>query len=252
MNKLFIRFIFSTIVITLTTISMVQSATLEIVTTAFPPYQLHHGDKIEGFATDIINEVLTLSGHRGHITVYPWARAYQIAQTEANTLIYSIAKTPERKKLFKWVGTIVPFNVYMWRLKSRKKDVQPKNLMEAKQYIVGGVFDDIKATYLQKHGFIIGKNLEMVRNDELNAKKLLSGHIDLLPSDELSFKYFLKNANLDISLVDKLFKIPEISNDLYIAASLKTPDSIVSDLKNALVKFKKSKKYQKIEAQYTK
>lgn len=233
-------------------ISNVRSATLEVVTTSFPPYQLHHGDKIEGLATEIINEVLTLSGHHGRFSIYPWARAYQIAQTAPNTLIYSLAKTPEREKLFKWIGTIVPFNVYMWRLKSRKKDVQPKNLMEAKQYIVGGVFEDIKATHLQKQGFIIGKNLEMVRNDELNARKLLSGHIDLLPSDELSFKHHLKNANLDISLVDKLFKIPEISNDLYLAASLKTPDSVVSDLQMALAKFKKSKKFQKIEAQYSK
>lgn len=248
---MFLAFLYSTVVTSLTMTSIVHSETLEVVTTSFPPYQLQHGDKIEGLATEIINEVLTLSGHRGHFAIYPWARAYQIGKASPNTLIYSIAKTPEREKLFKWVGTIIPFNVYMWRLKSRKKDVQPKNLVEAKEYIVGGVFDDIKAIHLQKQGFIIGKNLEMVRSDELNARKLLSGHIDLLPSDELSFRHLLKNANLDISLVDKLFKIPEISNDLYLAASLKTPDSVVSDLQKALAKFKKSKKYLKIEAQYS-
>lgn len=227
------------------------AVTLEVVTTDFPPYQFQEGAELKGLATETVKEALSLSPHQGQISVYPWARAYQFAQGKKATLIFSIARTAEREKLFKWIGTVAPFQVYMWRLKKRQ-DIKATNLEEAKHFMVGGVFNDIKASYLQKMGFKSGKNLEMVRNDELNVKKLYHGHIDLMPFDEFSFSHLIKKSGLEMGQAEKLFKIPEISNELFLAASLETPDSVVADLKQALTKFKASKRYKEIKALYSK
>lgn len=39
--------------------------------------------------------------------------------------------------------------------------------------MVGGVFEDVKSLHLQQLGFVIGKNIEMVRNDEKNTVSIL-------------------------------------------------------------------------------
>lgn len=251
MKKILPQLFFAMFILLLNVSNSAWALHLEVVTTDFPPYQFQEGAELKGLATETVNGALSLSPHQGEINVYPWARAYQLALGKKAILIFSIARTPEREKLFKWIETVAPFQVYMWRLKKRQ-DIKATNLEEAKHFMVGGVFDDIKASYLQKMGFITGKNMEMVRSDELNAKKLYHGHIDLMPFDEFSFSHLIKKSGLKMGQAEKLFKIPGISNELYLAASLETPDTVVFDLKQALTKFKESRRYKEIKTKYSK
>jgi len=73
------------------------AATLEVVTTDFPPYQFQEGEVLKGLATETVKAAISLSPHQGQINVYPWARAYQLAQGKKATLIFSIARTAERE-----------------------------------------------------------------------------------------------------------------------------------------------------------
>lgn len=226
------------------------SNTLEIVTTDFPPYQISHNEKLDGMATEIISESLASIHKTSHTSVYPWGRAYQLALATP-VLIYSIARTKEREHLFKWIAPIIPFKVYMWKLKDRK-DIQAKTIDDAKKYIVGGVFDDVKATYLSKEGFVANKNLELVRNDELNIRKLYQSHIDLMPFDEVSFPYKISNSSLNPSKVEKLFKLKSISGELYLAANKNISDLEVNEIKAAIIAFKKTERYKAIKFKYSK
>lgn len=225
------------------------ATSLEMVTTDFPPFHFQNGNRVEGMVVEIVTETLALTPYQKHISIYPWARAHQLGRDNPNTLIFSLARTPEREKNFKWIGTVTPFHVHMWKLKKRT-DIKVKNIEQSKQYVVGGVFDDVKSLYLKKMDFHQGKNLDLVRDDVLNAMKLYSGHIDMMPFDEQSFFELTKKAGLDVNLAEKMFEIPEISHDLYLAASLKTSDKIVADLKKALSQFKKTTHYQKIKDKY--
>ncbi len=233
-------------------IATASAGPLKVVTTEFPPYQYIKNQMIDGVATEIVKEVIKTAHLKADIKVYPWARAYKIAQREPDVIIYSIGKTPEREKLFKWIGTIVPYNVYFWRLHDRK-DIRINSLVEAKKYIAGGVVDDIKALELQKMGFESGKNLELVGSDETNIKKLFAGRIDIMPYDELSFPYRVSMAGHDFSRLVRLIQIDSISHDLYVAASLQTSDDIVKKLQDSLTAFKKTQKYKALKLKaYTK
>lgn len=216
-----------------------------IVTTDYPPFQIEKNENVEGIVTDIVKGTLAGTKHTGVFKIYPWARAYQMAQKNPHVLIYSIARNAEREKLFKWIGTVAPFQIYFWKLKSRD-DVKIKTLEGAKHYVVGGVYDDIKGMYLQKKGFEVGKNLALVSNDELNINKLYAKRIDLMPFDQYSFPEKVKRAGYDIHKFEKLIKIDELSNDLYLAASLDTPDSVILELQKSLEHFKLTKKYKQI------
>jgi polar amino acid transport system substrate-binding protein len=44
--------------------------------------------------------------------VYPWVRAYKMAQTTPNVMLFSILLNPQRENLFKWVGALHPFQVF--------------------------------------------------------------------------------------------------------------------------------------------
>ena len=182
-----------------------NAGNLQIVTADYAPYQTMNGEKVEGIATEIVREVLIRAGESGEIKMYPWPRAYKMALREPNLIIYSMVRTPEREKLFKWIGAIAPYHVYFWKLESRT-GIVVRNMEEAKRYMSGGVFNDVKAGYLEKIGFQRGRNLEYVGNDDLNIKKLFANRIELFPYDEVSLPYKVKNAGHDPKKLKKLIK----------------------------------------------
>ena len=229
------------------TITYASNNSLQVVTSDFAPYQTQKENKIEGITTEIVQKVISKAGFTGEFNMYPWPRAYKIAQHEPNTIIYSIVRTPEREKQFKWIGAIAPYNVYFWKLKSRK-DVKLKTVDEAKSYKSGCVFDDVKSAYLESVGFKRTTHLECVGNDTLNIRKLYAGRVDLLPYDDLSMPYKIENSGYDFDKIEKVIRIDGISHDLYMAASLQVSDETVKKLITALEEFKKTKKYRSIKS----
>jgi polar amino acid transport system substrate-binding protein len=227
----------------------VFSATLDLTTSDFPPFQIQGEEKDEGMVIEIVREIVKTAGHQGSVNFFPWARAIQNAQNNPNTIIFSIGRNAEREKSFKWIGPVAKYNVYFWKLKERT-DIKVKTIEDAKRYMVGGVIDDIRVEQLKKLGFVVNKNLELAPNDTLNIHKIFNKHIDIIPFDETVFSYKVTRAGHDFSKLEKMIKIKNLDMDLYIAASLNTPDAVVSDLKTALINFKKTKKYQQIKSKY--
>jgi polar amino acid transport system substrate-binding protein len=243
------RFKYILLINLLASISILDAKVFEIVTTEYPPFQEEIGNTVGGMTTEIIREVLKLSGDTGTITIYPWARAYQMALEKPQVLIYSLARNNERERLFKWIGPLIPYKLCFWKLKSRT-DIKIKTVADAKHYMVGGVFDDIKAAHLQKWGFVVGKNIEMVGDDETNIKKIYAKHLDLILFDEFSFPYKVKKAGLDINKFTKLIELNGNPENLFFAAHLSTPDQDVQRLREALNSFRQTKRYAQIKKKY--
>jgi len=224
-----------------------QAEPLHVVTNDFPPFQIISGDKVSGFTTEIVRHVLKDAGLEGEIKGYPWARAYKMATKERNTLIYSIVRNKEREKLFKWIGPIAPYDVYFWKLKKRT-DIKIKNIKDAKKYVTGAMISGSKSNHLMKHGFIEGKNLDQGDSDLDNFRKLYAERVDLILFDTISFHYTAILEKKDPALAEKIFKVEGISNELYLAASHDTPDSVVMKLRASLEAFKKTNKYKEIKS----
>ncbi|MBF0351321.1 MAG: ABC transporter substrate-binding protein [SAR324 cluster bacterium] len=228
-----------------------QAQEVEVVTTDFPPFQMQEDDKVIGITTDLVRAVIQKTGIRATLGLYPWNRAYERALNNPNILIYSIARTPEREPLFKWVGTIAPFNVYFWKLKSRT-DIVLNDLEDAKKYKIGGVLSDVKTQYLIKKGFGTGTRIETVHGDHLNLQKLMTGKLDLLPFDDMTFPFKASAAGWDLSLIpaEKALFLPEISSELYMAFSRGTEDALVDRFRKALEELKAEGVPEKIKENY--
>lgn len=223
-----------------------NAETLKVVTSDFPPFQMLQENKVSGITTEIVEAVISGAGFQSEIKMYPWPRAYKKGLRGSKILIYSIVRTPEREKLFKWIGTIAPYNVYFWKLKSRT-DIKIKSSEDARHYKAGGVTDDNKSDLLQKLGFVVGKNLDLVSSDELNLRKLYAGRIDIMTFDDMSFAHKVRADGKDFKKLEKLIKLEGSSHEMQLAASIDMPDAVVEKLRASLITFKKTKKYQQIK-----
>ncbi len=229
--------------------SLAWGQTLTVVTEEYPPYNFQdgHTKKISGMATEVVEEILKRTKITYQLGIYPWARAYQMAQDAPNVLIYSIGRNEQRETLFKWVDVIAPYDVYLYRLKSRP-EVKVGSVADIKHYRIGAVRDDVRAQYLEKAGV----PLDLVIEDSANAKKLASNRIDLFPIDEFAMVALYKREGLDPASVAKVFKLEALSAGLYMAFSKQTPDEVVRKCKAALAEIKKDGTFDRIRVKYLK
>ncbi|MDX7833812.1 hypothetical protein SJS03_21745, partial [Aeromonas dhakensis] len=81
--------------------------------------------QVTGLSVDLLKRMLEVSGiglDRKGIQLLPWARAYQMAQYDPNTVIFSMIRLPEREALFHWVGPIGPRVTRVYR-RAKRDDV---------------------------------------------------------------------------------------------------------------------------------
>jgi polar amino acid transport system substrate-binding protein len=226
---------------------LVSAQKITVVTEEYPPYNYTDGGKVTGASTEIVEEVLKRAGIDYTLKSYPWARTYKMAQDEKDVLIYSIGRSEAREKMFKWVAPIAPYNIYLFKLKSRG-DVKIGTIDEAKKFNIGGVRDDVRAQHLQGKGF----DLKVVDTDLLNVKKLNAKRIDAFPIDELGCAYLLKNNGFNPADYEKTLFLKDVSTDLYMAFSLKTDDAVVEKCKKAFEAVKADGTFKKIQEKYSK
>jgi len=219
---------------------------ITVVTEEYPPYNYMNDDKqVVGISTEVVKEALRRAHLEYTIDLYPWSRAYKMAQEEANVLIYSIGRNEKRETLFKWVDFIAPYDVYLYKLKTRT-DIRATDLDGLKRYTIGSVRHDIRAQYLEKQGM----KLELVPDDHANAKKLDHGRIDLFPIDELGMVSLFRREGLDPESLAKVMKLDALPSGLYMAFSLQTTDEVVNKCKAALAEMRKDGTLDRIRSKY--
>lgn len=227
-----------------------STSKIEVVTENYPPFQWKNQQNITGPSTDVVKALLHKVGYTYSLDIYPWARAYKIAQSRKNVMIYSITRTREREKLFKWIDTIASHHVYFWKLKSRK-DIQIKILSDAKKYIISGVRKDAKTQYLLNNGFKQNLKTGIVHSTDISIKLLFSNKVELLVENE-DLILQAQKLGYDVSLLEKAYYLKGFSQDLYIALSLMTDDSLVDRFKKVLEELKLSGEFDRIINKYKK
>ncbi len=211
------------------TLKPVDFSAVNIVTSEYPPYSFSEDDEIKGVAVERTRKVLSKLQLDTPITIYPWARAYETARVTPNTLIFSMARSQEREKAFKWVGTIVDFNVKIFKLKERD-DIHVEKIADLANYSIGALNRDIKGNYLRSQGL----KPQTYASEETGIRMLFRGRIDLMPIDMASFKYRMDNLNLPIDAVEEVITLSDISHPLYMAFNQQTPDAVVNAFREAL------------------
>lgn len=208
---------------------------IRIVTEELPPYNMTQDGRLTGMSTEVVEAVLKEIDVQASIQSMPWARAYDIALNNENVLIYSITRTAQREKLFKWVGVVAPMNWYLYARPG--SGIELKTLDDARRYQIATVKEDAGEQYLVSKGFAVGKNLQSNNKYAYNYEKFKLGRVDLWISIELNATYLIRQAGENpIEEVVPVLSLPDLGNGegLNMAFSPQTSDAVVERFRQGL------------------
>jgi polar amino acid transport system substrate-binding protein len=225
-----------------------QAEQIKIVTENFAPYNYIENNRLIGIHTSLIKKILSKTQIEAKFHVYPWARAYNMALQEKNTLIYSIARSKNREALFQWVGPIVPVTTCLFALKNRK-DIDFNDLETAKKHVTVTQLQGRTAHVLINKGFQKKKNLMHATSMESALKVLLNGRSDLLGYPELPIYHLIKQQGMDPNVVVKKTHC-FTDAEMYMAFSLNTSIEIVETFQQTLDELLSAGEYENIFTEY--
>ncbi len=203
---------------------------LVFMTEDYPPANfLDHG-VLKGYSVEILKLIWRQLGEKEQvINVYPWARGYYMIQNNSNHMLFTMGRTPDREKLFKWVGPISKSRYVLVGLK--KKSFPLKKLGDAKKYKIGVLRDDVGESELLKSGF--DKNsLELVNNLDQSIKMLNDGRVDLICINDRSFFIIAEELKLNSALFTIYLTV--FNSRHYYAFNKNTSDKIIRKYQIAL------------------
>lgn len=205
-----------------------------VVTEEWPPYNYVEADgKIVGSSTVIVEKVLRRSDIPYTLNVYPWARSYELALNNANVLIYSIIRTPEREKLFHWVCPLYSVEYFVFQIATRK-DIVVNSLDDLKKYSIGITRETFLDHFLKSKGFITGTHLQDTGDRQASFRKLLANRVDLIIDTKEFIDEQLTSQKLSADKIRSIYKMhDDIGNptNICMAISLKTPINLVNKIR---------------------
>ena len=218
-----------------------QNAPLYITTEYSPPTSMQDGERVIGSATDKVREAMARSAVAYTIELLPWKRAYAAALARPDTCVYSTTRTPERERLFKWVG---PTDEGAWVLLGRADRQYKLNTLEdARGLRIGTYHGDARDEFLRARGF----KVDPAPNDMINPRKLLMNRIDLWAAG------FRRGSDvLEVNGWARTI-VPVLTFNrvkLYLACNPGVPDATIARLNEALEAMTRDGSARRLERKY--
>lgn len=216
------------------------AAPLLITTEQSPPASMQSSDGVTGRETDKVREMMARTGTDYKISLLPWKRAYTMALEQPRTCVYSTSRTPERDRLFKWVG---PTDEAEWVFWGRADHAFPlKTLEDARTLRIGTYNGDARDEFLRSRGF----HVDPVTNDLVNPQKLLMNRIDL-------WAVGIRNG-VQLTQYDWAGKIVPLlvfnRVKVYLACNQSVPDELIARLNAALDEMRRDGTMARLERKY--
>lgn len=218
---------------------------LRVVTELSPPHQTLENGEVAGLSTQLVRETLREANLSASFEMYPWARAFRIASSQPNILIYNIARTEEREKQFHWIGKVAAYQLGFVALRHRQ-DIHIQQLDDARRYTVAIQRDDLSASFLSQQGFRTGNELVLVADIKESWQLLLNGKVDLVIDDAVALGNMAKSLSIEKEDVRFVYAIPQLEVQSWLAASRLTPSPIVEQLQQAHARVTETELYRQI------
>lgn len=216
------------------------AASLRLLSEEFPPINFTEGGHPRGLSVDIVQAIQKRLGQSLPIEFMPWARAFREAQDGAPTALFSMARIPEREKLFHWVGPIVTFQSTFYA--KAGSGLRLNSLAEAKRAPkVLVVRDWYTLTQLQSAGF---HNLQQISDPIQGVRMLAAGRAPLFAAEKLSMPQTLVQAGVSRDAIEEVFSFA--ASEGFIAFSRSTPMGTIHAWQSQLAEMKRDGSFQAI------
>ncbi|CAM4097256.1 substrate-binding periplasmic protein [Pseudoalteromonas byunsanensis] len=226
-----------------------HAQTLTLYAEDLPPYHFKNAQgEVSGALVDLARSTLSHAQLEGQFEIVPMARAYKELQTQPNSLMLSLLKTPQRSKQFLWIAQTYFADAYLVSLAN--SDITLDTLQQAKQFRVSTVRGYSSERFLREQGFNEEENLVLVGRYHQLWQMLYKKRIDLVLTNTLTLEKEIVSTGLDPKLVAKKLHLTNFPSELWLAANPQLDATTVQKLKASLHHLKQSGVYQQILARW--
>lgn len=155
-----------------------------------PPLSFEQDGQVTGLATELLRRMAELANLELNLSLQPRLRAEKSFLETPGSLLFPLARLPERESRYRWVGPILPRRVGIYSLGSRT-DIRFRGLHQLDGLRLGATAGTATLEQLLAEGLKPGKELEVAPSYETSVKKLLAGRMDLLVIGDLNIYWQL-------------------------------------------------------------
>lgn len=206
-----------------------------VVTEIAAPYQLLEDDKLTGLAVDMVKPVLADAGVTAETEVYPWARAYELAKSRKNTLIFSMVRLKEREQHFHWIGLIRQTRLSFISL-AKNTNVELTSVDDARNYGIGAVRNDFNHQYLVNEGFKEKENFILRSQMNEIVDLLFLERVEVMLVNLVFLQELIPEKGFNMSDIRVHYQPNNAIRDVYLAANVNSDPEMVERLKALFIK----------------
>lgn len=203
---------------------------ITVVTENLWPFNYLEKGQVKGPHTELVKQIISTADLDYSVAVLPWARAYKLAQTEPNILIYTINRTNLRQEKFHWIArfpTDTKINFYALK----KSKLTNRDLSTLKTLAIGTQIETANDNFVTQSGF---DSISRVSHIRQTIGMLKIGRIKLVIASDHQIKRAAQESGLDINELEKIAYA--FSSNPSIAVSLSTPPATIEKLSVAYKK----------------
>jgi polar amino acid transport system substrate-binding protein len=223
---------------------------LRLLAEPFPPLQYGAPpEPAHGASIDLVQAALALVAEQlpvqaGPVEFLPLQRALMIATTQPQALVLSIARTPEREARLRWLGTVAPYELWLYRLKQPgQAPLQGPEQLRGHGLRFGVQLRSNFHEWLLRQGIGAAPDnsvIDTVAQNSLNFQKARAGRIDVFAHPAISFAHRAAEHGLRASAFEPLMRIDELSAPLWVATGLDSDERLCALLARAFTTLQRS------------
>lgn len=207
-----------------------------------PPFsQIDERGKLNGYAVELVENILHEAGIKQTILAAPWERVLKEGREKANVLVFALARTPEREKDFHWISPMTASVRGIYGLKPNAGKIN--SLQDVGAYGAIGVLNgDFRHQLLSG----INKSNVQVYSDWVNViQALLTGQVKGVFFSDAGIEHYCKKNAWDCADIQRVYTHQKITT--YLALSKpNTKQALVNTLSQAAQRYKRSDDYKRL------
>lgn len=213
---------------------------LRLVTENWPPVTYEKAGEAQGMAVELAQLIQQRVNSRERIEVLPWPRAYQLALSQPNVVLFTVVKTPERENLLNLLGPVATGQIAIFtRADFHSENLDSPNL---KNTLRNGVHRGTAFhSTLEASGF---KQIVPLNSPVAGVKMLMKGRLDAYCDDELAIAELFRRAGHPKTPFKKVVALK--NSDFYFAFSPGTAPASMLAWNDALVEIKRSGEFNRL------
>lgn len=211
---------------------------VKVYTSVFPPIVTDDAQK-PGYAYEIIEQICAIASVEIDIRQVPWERAQKMAQTEPESLIFPLTRTPTREDLYDWSFVLFKTQTHFITLNGEKLTKET-----AKKFLVGVQRGSSWDNWLSENDY--PKVHRSTNEGHALVRMLKAGRINSWYAE----KSIAQNILPMNKVYDATFSDPILTFQTYLATNKQVPSPHIPKLQKAFSELVKNGGYKKIMERY--